>query len=152
LKDARPSIPSVPSAPQTSIGPQLYRPPTGNRASTTASKAPNPDIYVPPRMRNKVPGSSYPDEPSIEETSRIHVTNLSDDVTEQELREKFSEFGAINKIYIVKDKETGESKGSAFITFYSREAAKAAMEKLNGTGWMSLIMNIEWARPSGPRM
>lgn len=158
------SIPAQPGASGAqSGGPALYRPPgLGGRAAapgaagaTPAAKqgAENPNLYVPPRFRGKGGASAaLGDEPSIEETSRIHVTNLEEDVTEQDLRDKFSEFGAINRVYVVKDKETGLSKGSAFITFFSRGAAKDAMDKLNGTGWMNLIMNIEWARPSGPRM
>jgi len=143
-----------------SAGPALYRHPhlSGRVPSAPTNKAttaaPNSEVYIPPRLRGKgLPGASGYEEPSIEETSRIHVTNLSEDVTEFDLRDRFGEFGSINRVYVVKDKDTGMSKGSAFITFNTRGAAQAAMEVLNGSGWMNLIMNIEWARPSGgPRM
>jgi len=145
------------ATPNSAGGTDLYRPPQRSgqpSTSTTAATTPaRSDVYVPPRMRGKMgTGATFNDgEPTIEETSRIHVTNLAEEITEYDLRDKFSEFGNISKVYVVKDKETGESKGSAFITFFNRDAAKAAMERLNGQGWMSLIMNIERARPSGPR-
>jgi len=78
------------------------------------------------------------------------VTNLSEDTTDDDLRQLFREFGAISRIFLAKDKNTGKSKGFAFVTFHAKESAQAAMDKLNRKGWdiYNVILSIEWAKPS----
>jgi len=115
----------------------------GQTPSTPARQPANPLTYVSPRLRGLAPGQS-----AEEETSTIRVTNLSEDTTEEDLRNLFRPFGGISRIYLAKDKVTMASKGFAFINFMMRDDAQAAMEALNGTGWDYLILNIEWAKPS----
>lgn len=50
----------------------------------------------------------------------IRVTNLSEDTREQDLQELFRPFGAISRIYVAFDRETGLSRGFAFINFVNR--------------------------------
>jgi len=78
----------------------------------------------------------------------LRVTNLSDETTEQDLREMFGQYGTVTRVYLVRDKEHNISRGFAFVTFSNRRDAEIAMNKLNGKGWDHLILNIEWARPS----
>jgi len=107
-----------------------------------------------PKSGGSVPGN-YWVAPSMkarrEETSTIRVTNLSEEIIEQDLQELFKPFGPISRIYLAKDKVTNLSKGFAFINYDSREDAKRAMEALSGRGIDHLILNIEWAKPSTNR-
>ena len=82
------------------------------------------------------------------DTATLRVTNISEDTSEQDLRELFSRFGHIQRIYLAKDKETFRSRGFAFITFHSRKEAAKAMEMLQGYGYDHLILQIEFAKPS----
>ncbi len=50
--------------------------------------------------------------------------------------------------WCVQDRNTGEGRGFAFIDFYNHDDAAKAIEALNGTGFDSLILNVDWARPS----
>jgi hypothetical protein len=103
---------------------------------------PDPNRYVPPGARRGGPGGSGDD------TSTIRVTSLSEETTEGDLMALFRPFGPISRIYLAKDKITGESKGFAFINFINRDDAERAMNQLQGTGFDYLILNIEWAKPS----
>jgi translation initiation factor 3 subunit G len=85
---------------------------------------------------------------AADETSTVRVTNLSEETSEQDLATLFRPFGPISRIFLAKDKITGDSKGFAFINFFNREDAEEAMNALNGTGFDYLILNIEWAQPS----
>jgi len=51
------------------------------------------------------------------------------------------------EFFLAKDKNTGNSKGFAFIKYHQRENAARAMEKLSGFGLNHLILSIEWAKP-----
>ena len=64
--------------------------------------------------------------------NKIYIGNLSYDTTEDTLRTVFSKFGGIDDLIIIKDRETGRTKGFGFITFDSQQAAESALE-LNGT-------------------
>jgi translation initiation factor 3 subunit G len=74
------------------------------------------------------------------------VTNLSEDAKESDLSDLFRTFGPISRIYLAKDKNTGLSKGFAFINFVHREDAARAIEKLSGFGYDNLILHLEWAK------
>ena len=74
-----------------------------------------------------------------EDTAAIRVSNLS---------ENFRPFGRIARIFLAKDKMTGQCKGFAFINYYRQEDAAKAIATLNGFGYDHLILNVEWAKPS----
>lgn len=124
----------------------------GNAAATSSGK------YIPPSLRT---GSTSTGKSLAEREGRgvggdrdqntIRVTNISEDTTEADLQDLFSNFGRISRVYLAKDKETLQSRGFAFVSFVHREHAALAMEKLQGFGYDHLILKLEWARPSAPR-
>jgi RNA-binding protein 39 len=63
---------------------------------------------------------------------KLYVGSLHFNITEDMLRGIFEPFGQIDEILLMKDHETGRSKGFGFITFHEGEDAKRAMEQLNG--------------------
>jgi cold-inducible RNA-binding protein len=63
--------------------------------------------------------------------NKLYVGNFPYSVDEAQLREMFSAYGDIQDIALIKDRETGRSKGFAFITFASQQAAEKALA-LNG--------------------
>lgn len=75
----------------------------------------------------------------------VRVTNLSEDIREQDIQELFSPFGTIQRIYLAKDKMTNKSKGFAFVSFARKDAAMSAIHHLNGYGYDSLILSVEMA-------
>lgn len=62
----------------------------------------------------------------------ILVRNLSRNTTEKELIALFRSFGQVDSLTLVKDKETGKSKGFGFVEMPHEDEAMAAIEKLNG--------------------
>lgn len=62
------------------------------------------------------------------DASQIYVGNLSYRVRERELREFFTTFGGIEKLRIIKNHDTGRSKGFGFITFNSKGQADKALK------------------------
>ena len=84
-----------------------------------------------------------------EDTAAIRVSNLSESTQEADLQELFKPFGHIARIYLSKDKQTGQCKGFAFVHYYKKDDAAKAIATLNGYGYDYLILNVEWAKPSG---
>jgi len=106
--------------------------------------------YVPPSMRDgagKGRGESMQSN-RRDESATIRVTNLSEDTRESDLQELFEPFGNIQRIFLAKDKVTGQSKGFAFINFYNKKDAATAIANVSGFGYDHLILNVEWAKPS----
>lgn len=120
---------------------------------------PNPQVeekvkagkYVPPSMREGANrrGESMTPSRTRDETATVRVTNLSEDVRDSDLQELFRPFGTIARIYLAKDKATGQSKGFAFISYHRREDATRAIQAVDGFGYDNLILSVEWAKPSG---
>ena len=84
-----------------------------------------------------------------DETNTIRITNLPEETQDSDIRDLFVKFGRITRIFLAKDKVTGNSKGFAFVSFESRETAAKAIKGVNGHGYMNLILSVEWAKPSG---
>ena len=74
---------------------------------------------------------------------------MSENTKDEDLQELFKPFGSIARIFLAKDKMTGQCKGFAFINYYKKEDAAKAIATLNGFGYDHLILNVEWAKPSG---
>jgi translation initiation factor 3 subunit G len=83
-----------------------------------------------------------------DEFPTIRVTNISENTTEEDLKELFRPFGQTQRCYLATDRETGASHGFAFISFYRREEAQVAIDKIHSHGYDHLILNVEWAKPS----
>lgn len=77
----------------------------------------------------------------------IYVGNLSYQATDSGLRELFSQFGEVKSVKIVKDHETGEPKGFAFVEMPDDESGKAAIEALNSKEFENRTLRINEARP-----
>jgi cold-inducible RNA-binding protein len=81
----------------------------------------------------------------------LYVGNLSDDVTEEDLRSNFSSVGTVASVNIIKDKYTGMSKGFGFVEMETAESAKAAIEKFNGGELSGKTIVVNEARPKQDR-
>jgi len=72
--------------------------------------------------------------------------NVSRCTSEAQLRRVMQEYGQVNSVHIPVDRETGQSRGFAFVTFRWHEAAVRAMEGLEGSALDGLILrDVRWA-------
>ena len=83
--------------------------------------------------------------------TNIFVGNLSYQVTETELEAAFSAYGAVERVSIVRDRETGQSRGFAFVEMTDANAAQNAINGLNGKQMGGRTLNVNEARPREPR-
>jgi len=119
-------------------------------ASSAAAERPAGGKYVPPSLRagGNIRGEAMATSRSKDEANTIRVTNLPEEIQDSDLKDLFGPFGRVTRIFLAKDKYTGQSKGFAFVSFDSREAAMKAIAAVNGFGYANLILNVEWAKPS----
>lgn len=78
---------------------------------------------------------------------KIYVGNLSNEVTEEDLRMALEQFGQVESTTIIKDKYTGHSKGFGFVEMLSKDEAQSAIENLNGKELKGKKLNVNEARP-----
>ena len=78
---------------------------------------------------------------------RIYVGNLSFGTTEHELQDRFAEFGDVEQVNIITDRETGRSRGFAFVTMADDNAGREAIEQVNGTDMGGRTLTVNEARP-----
>jgi cold-inducible RNA-binding protein len=81
----------------------------------------------------------------------IYVGNLSFDASEDQVRSLFEAHGAVDKVNIVTDRDTGQPRGFAFVEMMDDDAANKAIEALNGTNLGGRNLNINEARPKTDR-
>ena len=81
----------------------------------------------------------------------IYVGNLLREVTEDELRLAFEEFGQVETAKIIKDKYSGESKGFGFVEMPSKDEGQSAIDNLNGKELKGRTLNVNEARPRTDR-
>ena len=78
---------------------------------------------------------------------KIYVGNLSFQSTEDTIRELFTPHGEIQEVSIVTDRETGRSRGFAFVTMPQDAQAQAAITALSGTEVEGRALTVNAARP-----
>ncbi len=81
----------------------------------------------------------------------IYVGNLSNQTTEDDLRQAFEAFGQVESANIIKDKFSGESRGFGFVEMPSKEEAQKAIEEMNGKDLTGRAVNVNEARPRTDR-
>lgn len=81
----------------------------------------------------------------------IYVGNLSYEATEDEVRALFAEFGEVESVNLVTDRETGRLRGFGFVQMADAAAGKAAIEGLNGKELAGRALAVNEARPKPSR-
>jgi RNA recognition motif-containing protein len=77
---------------------------------------------------------------------KLYVGNLSYNTNEQALEDAFAEFGTVNEVALITDRETGRPRGFGFVTMDNDDEANAAMEALNGKDLDGRTLNVNEAR------
>ncbi len=78
---------------------------------------------------------------------RIYVGNLSYNTTEGALRTLFAEYGEIESVSMITDRDTGRPKGFAFVEMATEQAAQAAISALNGKSVDDREIKVNEAKP-----
>jgi len=81
---------------------------------------------------------------------KLHVGNLPFSVSDEELKELFSEYNA-DEVSLIKDKFSGRSKGFGFVTISDDEVAQKAISDLNGKDVQGRELKVSEARPMEDR-
>lgn len=82
---------------------------------------------------------------------KLYVGNLSYDTTEDDLRTLFSSAGTVVSVALIKDRDSGRSKGFAFIEMSSQTEAEQAIKTLDGTSLDNRDIKVNKARPPEER-
>jgi len=82
---------------------------------------------------------------------KLFVGNLSFNTGEDILTSIFSNYGSVETAKVVSDRDTGKSKGFAFVEMASEVEARAAIDGLNGKEQDGRALNVSEARPAAPR-
>lgn len=83
--------------------------------------------------------------------SKLYVGNLSYTTTEDELRTLFAQAGEVKSVSVIKDRDTGRSKGFAFVEMTTSDEAQKAIDMLNGQAFQERSLRINIARPREER-
>ena len=78
---------------------------------------------------------------------KIYVGNLSYEVTEEDLRMALEQFGQVESVAIIKDRQRGQSKGFGFVEMPSKAEGQSAIEGLNGEELKGRALSVNEARP-----
>ena len=78
---------------------------------------------------------------------KLYVGNLSYDLKEEDLRQQFSEYGAVESVAIITDRDSGRPKGFAFVEMPTKSEAEAAISGLNGKMIDERTIVVNEARP-----
>ena len=81
----------------------------------------------------------------------IYVGNISFQTTEQDLDAAFSAYGQVDRVQIVKDRDSGQSRGFAFVEMANPAEADKAVEALNGADLGGRTLTVNEAKPREPR-
>ena len=77
---------------------------------------------------------------------KLYVGNISFDTSEDALRNAFAEFGDVEEVAVITDRDTGRPRGFAFVTMRDDNAARAAIDGLNGKDLDGRALNVNEAR------
>ena len=81
----------------------------------------------------------------------LYISNLSYNISDEDLRLLFADYGDITSAKVIMDRETGRSRGFGFVELSDDELAKKAIEELNQASYDGKVINITEARPREDR-
>lgn len=77
---------------------------------------------------------------------KIYVGNLSYEVTDSDLEQAFGQFGQVTSVSILKDKQTGQSKGFGFVEMAEISEGQTAIKELHGQEFMGRELKVDQAK------
>ncbi len=83
--------------------------------------------------------------------TNIFVGNLSYNTTEAELEAAFGAFGSVERVSLIRDRDTGQPRGFGFVEMTNPDQAQSAIQGLNGTELGGRAINVNEARPKEDR-
>lgn len=83
--------------------------------------------------------------------TKLYVGNLSFRTTSEELREAFAAVGTVESASVIEDRDTGRSRGFAFVEMATAEEAAAAIEQFNGKDFGGRNLTVNEAKPRTER-
>ena len=78
---------------------------------------------------------------------KLYVGNLAFQTTSQDLQELFAQAGTVESASVIEDRNTGQSKGFAFVEMSTEEEAAAAIDQFNGKEFAGRNLTVNEARP-----
>ena len=82
---------------------------------------------------------------------KLYVGGLAYSVSEEELKQLFAEYGKVQTVAVIKDRDSGQSKGFAFVEMDDDKDAQNAIKELNGKDFSGRAMIVNQARPQEDR-
>jgi RNA recognition motif-containing protein len=82
---------------------------------------------------------------------KLYVGNLSYDTSDSDLQKLFESYGTVESVQVIKDRDTGRSKGFAFVEMANGQEAQAAIDALNGKDVDGRALTVNEARPREDR-
>jgi RNA recognition motif-containing protein len=83
--------------------------------------------------------------------TKLYVGNLAYTTTEEDLRTLFAQAGEVTSVALIKDRDTGRSKGFAFVEMNTQQEAESAIKMFNGTRVSDRELTVNIARPREER-
>jgi RNA recognition motif-containing protein len=83
--------------------------------------------------------------------TKLYVGNLSYNTSEDDLRTLFSQAGTVTAVDLIKDRDTGRSKGFAFVTMSNQSEMEKAIQMFNSYSLDNRALNVNIARPREER-
>jgi RNA recognition motif-containing protein len=77
----------------------------------------------------------------------IYIGNLSYQATEEDLKTVFEDYGAVKRVVLPTDRETGRMRGFAFVEMSDDASEDNAISNLDGAEWMGRSLKVNKARP-----
>ena len=82
---------------------------------------------------------------------KLYVGNLPYSANQQTLQDTFSQCGTVESVNVITDRDTGQSKGFAFVEMSSDSEAQKAIQELNGSSLDGREIKVNEAKPKAPR-
>lgn len=77
----------------------------------------------------------------------IYISNLSYQITDEDLKDLFAEYGEVTSAKVITDKFTGDSRGFGFVEMTNEEEGNKAVTELDKSKWDGRNINVSVARP-----